>query len=78
VKLLNTWITIAIALAGAPAVAQTTESAQANWWSQAGGENGPERVVWAAQKTPETPYAGVSGAFCAAHTTRSGPFSPPA
>ena len=33
---------------------------QAGWWSQAGGENGPERIVWAAQKTPETPYTGVN------------------
>ena len=33
---------------------------QTNWWSEAGGENGPERIVWAAQKTPETPYTGVN------------------
>jgi len=74
VKSLNTWIVLAIALAAAPALAQTPtpapaapergggrgRGAQSNWWSQAGGENGPERVVWAAQKTPETPYTGVN------------------
>src|SRR5262245_26468449 len=56
-KALNTWITLAIAGAAAPVLAQTP---QTNWWSQAGGENGPERIVWAAQKTPETPYTGVN------------------
>jgi len=67
VKSVNTWITLALALAAAPALAQTPAPAtaaargpQTNWWSQAGGENGPERIVWAAQKTPETPYAGVN------------------
>src|SRR5499427_9163941 len=54
VNALNTWIALALAFAAAPASAQT------NWWSQAGGENGPERIVWAAQKTPETPYTGVN------------------
>ena len=29
-----------------------------NWWSQAAGENGPTRVVWAAHKVVETPYTG--------------------
>jgi hypothetical protein len=29
-----------------------------NWWSQAGGEKGPARIVWAAHKNPETPYTG--------------------
>ena len=29
-----------------------------NWWSQAGGENGPTRIVWAAQKSPQTVYSG--------------------
>ena len=53
-KSLDTWITLAMVFAAAPALAQT------NWWSQAGGENGPERIVWAAQKTPETPYTGVN------------------
>ncbi len=27
-------------------------------WAQAGGEKGPERIVWAAQKVPESPYTG--------------------
>ena len=68
-KSLNTWITLAMVFAAAPALAQTTtppaaaapaRGPQTNWWSQAGGENGPERIVWAAQKTPETPYTGVN------------------
>ena len=67
---LSAWITLAMALAAATALAQTpappasgatpATAPQTNWWSQAGGENGPERIVWAAQKTPETPYAGVN------------------
>ena len=32
----------------------------ANWWSQAGGEGGPRRIVWAAQKDPETPYNAIN------------------
>ena len=28
--------------------------------AQAGGDNGPSRIVWAAQKVPETPYTGVN------------------
>ena len=56
-KLLNTWITLAVAFAAAPALALSTAAPAAapargpetNWWSQAGGENGPERIVWAAQ-----------------------------
>src|SRR5262245_36470612 len=69
VKSLDMWILLTVVLVAAPAVAQTAASAgsaaapgelQTNWWSQAGGENGPERVVWAAQKTPETPYTGVN------------------
>ena len=32
--------------------------AQTNWWSAPGREDGPSRIVWAAQKTPETPYRG--------------------
>ena len=69
VKSLNMWITLAMACPS-PALAQTPALAapaavvargpQTNWWSQAGGENGPERTVWAAQKTPETPYTGVN------------------
>ena len=52
-------ILLAVAFGAAPALAQTP-SPPANWWSQAGAENGPERTVWAAQKTPETPYTGVN------------------
>jgi hypothetical protein len=26
-------------------------------WAQAAGEKGPERIVWAAHKTPDSPYA---------------------
>jgi len=65
-KAFNAWITLAMAFAAAPALAQTPSAAspargpQTNWWSEAGGENGPERIVWAAQKTPETPYTGVN------------------
>jgi mannose-6-phosphate isomerase-like protein (cupin superfamily) len=39
---------------GLVALALGTTSAMA----QAGGEKGPERIVWAAQKVPETPYDG--------------------
>ena len=70
VKSFITWITLAMAFAAAPALSQTSAPSapavapargpQTNWWSQAGGENGPERIVWAAQKTPETPYTGVN------------------
>src|SRR5213082_689490 len=38
------------------APARSGPAPQTNWWSQAAGENGPSRVVWAAQKTPETLY----------------------
>ena len=69
-KPLNTLIIVAMALGAAPALAQTpapaapaaapARVAPTNWWSQAGGESGPERTVWAGQKTPETPYNGVN------------------
>jgi hypothetical protein len=61
-KSLNTLIIVAIALGAAPALAQTPAAAvpATNWWSQAGGEGGPERTVWAGQKTPETPYTGAN------------------
>ena len=69
-KALNTLLMLAVALSAAPAWAQTSTPAappaaptsprQTNWWSQAGAENGPERTVWAAQKSPETPYTGVN------------------
>ena len=39
----------------APAAAPVRPAKPTNWWSQAGGE-GMERTVWAAHKTPETPY----------------------
>src|SRR5580704_6217058 len=43
--------------APAPAPARGARVPQTNWWSQAGGDDGgPTRIVWAAQKTPETPY----------------------
>ncbi len=47
---------LVFALAAAPALAQDGASSKgaANWWSQAGGESGPQRTVWAAQKAPET------------------------
>jgi mannose-6-phosphate isomerase-like protein (cupin superfamily) len=41
--------------APSPAPARTP---QPNWWSAPGREDGPSRIVWAAQKVPETPYAG--------------------
>jgi hypothetical protein len=70
VRSVNTLIVLAMALGAVPALAQTPAPAgppaaparvpQTNWWSQAGAENGPERIVWAAQKSPETPYTGVT------------------
>ena len=67
-KSLNTLVVLAMAWGAAPVLAQTPTppappapaAPQTNWWSQAGGETGPERIVWAAQKTPETPYTGVN------------------
>jgi hypothetical protein len=41
-----------------PAPARGARVPQANWWSAPGREDGPPRIVWAAQKTPETPYIG--------------------
>jgi len=49
-------IAVGLMLACAPAWSQSAAPAPANWWSQAAGETGPTRVVWAAHKTPETPY----------------------
>src|SRR5271168_5424326 len=57
-------IAVGLMLARGPAWSQTAAPApalgarvpQTNWWSQAGGETGPTRVVWAAHKNPETPY----------------------
>ena len=56
-------------LAAAPALAQDQTPAaparnrpaqQTNWWSQAAGENGPPRIVWAAHKSPETNYGKIN------------------
>ncbi|HEY8254345.1 MAG TPA: hypothetical protein VIG39_06875, partial [Rhizomicrobium sp.] len=43
-----------------PAPARTRPAPQTNWWSQAAGENGPTRLVWAAQKEPETGYGKIN------------------
>ena len=53
-------VTSALAQAPDAAPARRPRTTQTNWWSEAGGENGPPRTVWAAQKTPETPYNGVN------------------
>ena len=45
-KAATAFAAMAIALAATPVFAQ------------AGGEKGPERIVWAAQKVPESPYTG--------------------
>ena len=66
--LMPTLIALVMAVAAAPALAQTpaapaappARAPQTNWWSQPGAENGPERTVWAAQKDPETRYTGVN------------------
>ena len=49
-------------IAGAmPALAQDgAQAPQSNWWSLAAGERGPTRIVWAAQKTPETRYGAIN------------------
>ena len=51
---------VGLILAGSPVWSQTTppRAPQTNWWSAPGREDGPPRIVWAAQKTPETPYSG--------------------
>jgi len=56
-------IALALILGATPALAQAPAAApaqtpQTNWWSAPAREDGPERIVWAAQKTPETPYTG--------------------
>src|ERR1700744_5817943 len=43
-----------------PAPVRTRPAPQTNWWSQAAGENGPTRMVWAAQKEPETGYGKIN------------------
>jgi mannose-6-phosphate isomerase-like protein (cupin superfamily) len=58
---ISSLLALALVLGAAPALAQASSTArpsQPNWWSAPGGENGPSRTVWAAQKTPETPYTG--------------------
>lgn len=59
------FIVVVLILARIPAWCQTPASVaapprvpQANWWSAPGGEDGPPRIVWAAQKIPQTPYKG--------------------
>ena len=52
-------LALALSLGATAAMAQDgAQAPQANWWSLAAGEHGPTRIVWAAQKTPETPYNG--------------------
>jgi mannose-6-phosphate isomerase-like protein (cupin superfamily) len=58
-------IAVGLMVAGSPAWPQTPAPARAgarapqtNWWSAPGREDGPPRIVWAAQKTPETSYTG--------------------
>jgi hypothetical protein len=50
------WIALGLIVAAGAAGAQTTP--QANWWSAPGREDGPSRMVWAAQRNPPTPYRG--------------------
>ena len=54
-KMMTAWIAVGLLLAAGPVSSQTP---QANWWSAPGREDGPSRIVWAARKTPETPYRG--------------------
>jgi len=51
-------IGIGLTMAAGTAWSQTppAKAPQPNWWSAPGREDGPSRIVWAAQKTPETPY----------------------
>jgi len=51
---------LACATAGAQTAAPPPRAPQANWWSAPGREDGPPRVVWAAQKNPETPYGRIN------------------
>ena len=67
-------LAVALLMAAVPALAQAPAGAPAapaaggrgqqarptNWWSGAGLENGPPRIVWAGQKSPETPYGPVN------------------
>ena len=55
------WVAVGLMLVAGPAWPQEAAQApakQTNWWSAPGREDGPSRIVWAAQKTPETPYTG--------------------
>src|SRR3569623_1619298 len=51
----RTALSIAVLLAAGAAAGQT-RAAQTNWWSAPAREDGPPRMVWAAQKIPETSY----------------------
>ena len=56
-------IAFGLVLAVGPAWSQASapvgaRAPQANWWSAPGREDGPSRIVWAARKSPETPYRG--------------------
>ena len=67
-----TWIAVGLLLASSPVWAQNDAPAtapaagraargpQPNWYSAPGREDGPSRVVWAAQKDPETPYNAIN------------------
>jgi hypothetical protein len=55
------WVVVGLMLVASSAWPQEATQApakQTNWWSAPGREDGPSRIVWAAQKTPETPYNG--------------------
>ena len=45
---------LVLGLRGACAVARPAP------WRRPAGEKGPERIVWAAHKMPDTPYTGVN------------------
>src|SRR5580692_5354009 len=51
------WLALGLILGPGPALPQTA-APQANWWSAPGREDGPGRIVWAAQKNPATRYSG--------------------
>lgn len=54
-------LALALMMGAAPALAQdVSKTPPTNWWSQAAGESGPQRTVWAAQKDPETPYGKIN------------------
>ena len=51
------WMAMWLILTAGSAWSQTP-GRQSNWWSAPAREDGPSRIVWAARKTPETPYRG--------------------